>query len=332
MNGCVAQLGERLLCKQRVAGSTPVASTNFALVAQRPEQVALNHLAAGSTPAGGTNAAVAHLDRAPGYELGGSMFDSCQRHQTSIQGRSEVDQVTVNHPVAGSIPAPGATFSGEENNRTCLASGLGRKTFNLAFMGSNPIQVANARLAQLVERLVYTQNVGGSIPSPSTKFDAGAVGQELASYARTRGSIPLPATILLLLMLLFPNLGLAAEKTYGFVAAEVVKVYDGDTISVNISSWPAVVGDNVGVRVYGIDTREMSDGGAVAKAYVLKLIPVGSNVLLINIMRDKYFRLLAEVGYDCDPTCRDLAQTLIDKKYAIPYFGGTKQPFDEDIK
>lgn len=47
-----------------------------------------------------------------------------------------VEQVTVNHPVAGSIPAPGA--------KNCIVSSS-------------------------VERRVYTANVGGSIPSRCTK-------------------------------------------------------------------------------------------------------------------------------------------------------------------
>ena len=41
--GGVAQLGERLICIQDVAGSIPVTSTNNGRVAQQAERMALNH-------------------------------------------------------------------------------------------------------------------------------------------------------------------------------------------------------------------------------------------------------------------------------------------------
>lgn len=151
------------------------------------------------------------------------------------------------------------------------------------------------------------------------------------------GSIPALGAILLLLCL--PAFGWASSKTtYGNVPAEIVRIYDGDTLTVNISKWPKVIGEKVGVRVYGIDTREMDAGGKVAKKRVEELIPVGSTVMLFNIRRDKYFRILADVGYNCDtivkkrPVCKDLAATLIEEKYAVPYFGGTKEEFAEGIK
>jgi len=130
----------------------------------------------------------------------------------------------------------------------------------------------------------------------------------------------------------------AGTKTYGNVEAKVVRVYDGDTITVNINQWPALIGDGVGVRVYGIDTREIGEGGEVAKAKVEALIPAGSTVLLCNLRRDKYFRILADISFNCktyesgDRGCKDLATILIAEKYALPYTGGTKLEFGEGIK
>ena len=40
---------------------------------------------------------------------------------------------------------------------------------------------------------------------------------------------------------------------------EVSSIYDGDTLRVTIRDWPAVAGQRVPVRVYGIDTPEMRD-------------------------------------------------------------------------
>ncbi len=36
--------------------------------------------------------------------------------------------------------------------------------------------------------------------------------------------------------------------------SQVVRVYDGDTITVDIAEWPAIVGDDIGVRIRGVDT------------------------------------------------------------------------------
>jgi len=58
-----------------------------------------------------------------------------------------------------------------------------------------------------------------------------------------------------------------AEKDYGTVAVdEIVSVYDGDTFTVNIKSWPKIVGDHIGIRVNGIDTPELKGSSAKVKA------------------------------------------------------------------
>jgi endonuclease YncB( thermonuclease family) len=141
--------------------------------------------------------------------------------------------------------------------------------------------------------------------------------------------------------LLLGSQAVAEEKEYGSIWATVVKVYDGDTLTVNVEKWPPILGENLGVRVFGVDTREMSEGGVVAKEYVKKLIPDGSTICLSHILRDKYFRVVARVGYDCAPvldeknpcdSCKDLSRTLLKNKYALPYDGGTKSEFPEDIK
>ena len=144
---------------------------------------------------------------------------------------------------------------------------------------------------------------------------------------------------LLLVLLLCPSPVFAIEKDYGSAIATVVSVYDGDTITVNLNGeWPPLIAEKIGVRVYGVDTRELREGGRPAKAFVESLIPVGSTVHLSNILRDKYFRIVALVGYDCEdlniesPMYSDLSLTLIKHKFAVPYDGGTKTQFPKDIK
>lgn len=143
------------------------------------------------------------------------------------------------------------------------------------------------------------------------------------------------------LILLLSSVAFAEEQEYGCAWGKVVKIYDGDTLTVDVERWPPIIGDNLGVRVFGIDTREMNEGGAVAKEFVKTLIAPGSDVCLSHILRDKYFRIVARVGYDCKPvlddtkpceSCKDLSRTLLKNKYAVPYDGGTKSEFPEDIK
>jgi micrococcal nuclease len=111
------------------------------------------------------------------------------------------------------------------------------------------------------------------------------------------------------------------------VTATVVSVHDGDTIVVDIPGWPAVVGERIGVRIRGIDAPELrakSDhirGLAFdARGLVIELCEVGSRIELQGVARDKYFRVLATVF--CQG--RDVAQELLARGLAKPYYGGTK--------
>jgi micrococcal nuclease len=119
----------------------------------------------------------------------------------------------------------------------------------------------------------------------------------------------------------------ATERHYGDISAVMVSNYDGDTITVNIPTYPALVGDHISVRINGIDTAELhgTTGDTHAKAVQAKAIvaaacPVGSTITLKNVGRDKYFRIDAEVV--CGDT--NVGQKLIDAGLAHPYDGGTK--------
>lgn len=112
------------------------------------------------------------------------------------------------------------------------------------------------------------------------------------------------------------------------LSAVVVGVYDGDTITVDIPDVPAVFGDNVGVRVLGIDTPEIRDRrpdvhalAVQARDMVRGWCPVGSPAMLHDVARDKYFRILARV--ECGGV--DVAAELLRMGLAKPYDGGTKE-------
>lgn len=133
---------------------------------------------------------------------------------------------------------------------------------------------------------------------------------------------------LCLLAFVIPNYSLAAKKTYGnVIVSEVSSIYDGDTFTVSIKGWPRVAGERISVRVWGIDTPEMRGKceeekllAREARKHTVAMLREAKTVQLVNLRRDKYFRLLAEVSVDG----KDLGYSLIKNNLARPYDGGKK--------
>ena len=120
-----------------------------------------------------------------------------------------------------------------------------------------------------------------------------------------------------------------AEKVkYGdVVASKIMSVYDGDTFTINVDGWPDIIGRKISIRVAGIDTPEIRDKRAeikilalAAKDFVNKKLRKAEKVELLDMRRDKYFRILAIVEIDGN----NLGDLLIAEKLAKPYEGGTK--------
>ncbi len=117
----------------------------------------------------------------------------------------------------------------------------------------------------------------------------------------------------------------AQATTYGDVYdVEVVSVYDGDTLSVNVPDWPPVVGQRVPVRVRGIDTPEIRGRCAQEKAQaraardlLRHLLSEADRVSLRGVERGKYFRLVATVLADG----QNVADVLIAKGLGRAYEG-----------
>lgn len=108
---------------------------------------------------------------------------------------------------------------------------------------------------------------------------------------------------------------------------EVVSIYDGDTITVNINGWPDIIGKKIGVRIKNIDTPELRDNreevktlARKAKVFVVDKLRNAKKIELKNLERDKYFRILADVYVDD----RNLGNLLLDAKLAKVYDGGKK--------
>ena len=126
-------------------------------------------------------------------------------------------------------------------------------------------------------------------------------------------------SIVVILLVLAPGL-ISAQDTVTDV--EVVRVYDGDTFYVDIRGFPPIVGDDMPVRVRGIDCPEIRSScdaeralARQARDFAEDLLLRAERVDLIDIERGKYFRIVADVLMDGD----DLALLLIDAGLAVPY-------------
>ena len=113
--------------------------------------------------------------------------------------------------------------------------------------------------------------------------------------------------------------------------AKVVKVYDGDSITVAARHGRRGPPTLFKVRLAGIDSPEMRGGSAaekeaavLARDYLAGLI-LEKNVTLSNLQKEKYGRVLANVSYRGS----DMSAALVAHGHAVAYDGGTKKAFNE---
>jgi endonuclease YncB( thermonuclease family) len=119
------------------------------------------------------------------------------------------------------------------------------------------------------------------------------------------------------------------EFTFPITGGKVIKVYDGDTITIAsklpYDSSPMY---RLSVRLNGINTPEMKGKGVSeeekesakqARDFVHKLV-FNKYIRLENIQSEKYGRILADV-YIGNIHLNNL---LIEERYAVKYDGGTK--------
>jgi endonuclease YncB( thermonuclease family) len=99
--------------------------------------------------------------------------------------------------------------------------------------------------------------------------------------------------------------------------AKVVKVYDGDTITVVFKHNNAY--NKWTCRLYGIDAPELHSGGIPARDFLSNLV-LHQIVSLECFDFEKYGRLLVTVHIDKV----DINDLMISTKHAVPYFGGKK--------
>ena len=133
--------------------------------------------------------------------------------------------------------------------------------------------------------------------------------------------------LVVLLICVMPVTALA-EKTYGSVTiAEVTSIYDGDTFRANIPDYPPIIGQNVGIRINGVDTPEMRGKceqekvlARKAKQYTVTKLRNAKTIELRNMQRGKYFRIVSDVYADG----QSLGEDLVREGLAVVYDGGKK--------
>ena len=112
---------------------------------------------------------------------------------------------------------------------------------------------------------------------------------------------------------------------------ELVSVYDGDTVKVNIPNWPSEIMP-ISVRVRGIDTPEIRGKCEKEKAqakqardFLQAMLENAKTIHLKAVEKGKYFRLIADVYADE----KNVAELLILNGMARKYDGGKRLPWCE---
>lgn len=128
---------------------------------------------------------------------------------------------------------------------------------------------------------------------------------------------------------------LSAVQNYGnLTVSSLNKVYDGDTFKVTIDELHPLIGKEVNVRIAGIDTAELRskdlaerDLAYKARDYAAMLLNSANSIVLVDVRRDKYFRILADVYLDGVL----MSDQLIKAGLAKPYAGKTKPVWHENV-
>jgi len=103
----------------------------------------------------------------------------------------------------------------------------------------------------------------------------------------------------------------AAHPQRPLIVNDINRVYDGDTFFINVDQWPAIIGDDIGIRVSGMDTPEISSRCKIqyskdrekslaiaARDYAEELLTNAKRVELRSMKRGSRFRIVADVYID----------------------------------
>ena len=133
-------------------------------------------------------------------------------------------------------------------------------------------------------------------------------------------------TIVILSFLSLPSHALA--KSFGdYKGAVYLRNYDGDTITFNLPDLHPIIGEEISIRVNGIDTPEIKGkcekekyNAQQAQQMVADFLKDAEQIVLKNMERGKYFRIAADVIIGGE----NLADVLVEAGMAVRYDGGKK--------
>lgn len=132
-----------------------------------------------------------------------------------------------------------------------------------------------------------------------------------------------------LLLLLATHRSALATDFLSEYPAQVVRVIDGDTVTVHVFPWPGVIVETR-IRLLGVDTPELRGKceeekakARAAKKLVAELLPVGTQVQIRKVKQDKYAgRHDAEIWL---PDGRSVTEILVAQGTARLYDGGQRR-------
>ncbi len=104
--------------------------------------------------------------------------------------------------------------------------------------------------------------------------------------------------------------------------AKLVRVIDGDTFTVAIDGLHKILGEDLPVRIAGIDAPEMNaPGGSGSRLALMEILHKARRIDLLDVKRGKYFRLVSRVLADGE----DVGERMKEERHAVPYFGGSRR-------
>ena len=121
----------------------------------------------------------------------------------------------------------------------------------------------------------------------------------------------------------------SSENLFTLTPDQVVSVYDGDTFKIDLPDMHPLFGNDLSIRLFGVDTPEMRGTSDKIKALAMqaqqiteKALKGASKIELRNPQRGKYFRIVSEVWIDGE----SLADMLKAKRLAKNYDGEGARP------
>lgn len=157
----------------------------------------------------------------------------------------------------------------------------------------------------------------------------GVRGNDVCCASRNGRSMIRPLVFLfaLVMLSLAAHCVEAADVIEGPVAAEVLRVVDGDTLKLRVHIWLGQTVD-VDVRIAGIDAPELRGKCPYERARAEEArdyLGRGRAILLARVRNDKYGgRVVADVT---EANAGDIAQAMVARGLARAYDGGKREPW-----